>query len=344
MFRSLRTALTAFLLVAFGAASLASAQSRKIRDEDLSQTPMPSVQVAPAAAGTGAATTDGGAAAATLATPGANYVSYDAAPAAPIAYPTPPAPDASLPVMQAAIQAFMQFMNQPSTQKDMATKYPDYVNPATVSRQSTAPSVDPRPLADCAGLAPAAKEKMKAYLARCGSQLRIPNGNVSIIDFSTSRPVMYVLRQSDLSCVTAVHVGYGVGSHGNPPRPGNTPSSLTTPPGFHITKVHNGRAYQEFNSIGIAGMGSENSNTIGRGVILHPSNGHTHGCIGIPWAQFAQVKRLLGYGTVVYNHFPAQAGGDSEMRCPAYRTRSLRTDAAAFRGAIDAGDEESGIQ
>lgn len=331
------------ILVLFAMTATTSfGQSRKIREEDLSQTPMPTVAVNPA---TGTVASTG--VSSLIASPGVNYIPHDQIPVSTnqIAYPTPPSPDASLPVMQAAIQAFMQFMQQPSTQKDAATKYPDYVNPTAVNRQSTAPSVDPRPLKDCGGLSPAAKEKMKAYLSRCGANLRIPNGNVSIIDFSSSRPVMYVLRQSDLSCVTAMHVGYGVNSHGNPPKAGNSPSSLMTPPGFHITKVHNGAAYQEFNSIGIAGMGSDNSNTIGRGVILHPSNGHTHGCIGIPWAQFAEVKKMLGYGTVVYNYFPNQANGDSEMRCPSYKRTSYRsTQGFADRRAAPSADDEAGVQ
>ncbi|MBX3018168.1 MAG: hypothetical protein KF767_09790 [Bdellovibrionaceae bacterium] len=322
------------LIVTSWLAAPTFAQSRKIVSEDTRT--MPAEQQAATGTTTGYA----------AAVNGPSYLDYSVAgtTAAPLAYPTPPSPDASLPVMQAAIQAFMQYMQSPAGQKNMS-KYPDYVNPATVNRQSTAPSVDPRPLKDCGGLAPAAKEKMKAYLSRCGSSLRIPNGNVSIIDFSTSRPVLYVLRQSDLSCVTAVHVGYGVNSHGNPPRPNNTPSSLATPPGFHITKVHNGRAYQEFNSIGIQGMGSENSNTVGRGVILHPSNGHTHGCIGIPWAQFAEIKRHLGYGTVVYNYFPSQTNNDSENRCPTYRQSSYRTTSVISSSpAMDAADETLGLQ
>lgn len=318
-------------------AATASAQSRKIRFEDLSSAPVTSVPVAPAAT-TGAASTAG---ASLIATPGANYLPQTTA-AAPITYPVAPPPDASLPVLQAAIQSFMQFMAQPSTQANLGA-YPDYVNPAVVARQSTAPSVDPTPLKDCSALPAAAKEKMRGYLQRCGPNLRIPNGNVAIIDFSTSRPVLYVLRQSDLSCVQAVHIGYGVGSHGNPPRAGNTPESHMSPPGFHITKVHNGSAYQEFNSIGIMGMGRDNSNTAGRGVILHPSNGHTHGCIGIPWARFAEIKKQLGYGTVVYNYFPSQSNGDSEFRCPAYRTRSARSTPPRSADSGAMADDATGV-
>ena len=114
-------------------------------------------------------------------------------------------------------------------------------------------------------------------------------------------------------------VTFGAGSHtnGGTPTAGNGGGSAQTPAGFLVTKPHHGRLYQEWNSVGISGMGSENGNTAGRGVIIHPSNGHTLGCIGIPPSRFVTVKRSIAYGSVVLNYFPGQIG-NSQNRCPYY--------------------------
>lgn len=236
---------------------------------------------------------------------------------APTPLPMPPAPDpgASIAQIGQAIQMFMQFMGS-QNQKQAAQQYSDYVDPNAVLSEGTAP---PLPItgdvldSECTGLAPEARKKMQDYIRHCGSSLS--NENVVITDFSSITPIMYILRRSDMSMVGCSRVGYGSKSHGNPPIPGNGAQSHQTPGGFFVTKVHNGEAYQEWNSIGLRGLGSENAQTINRGVIMHPTNGHTWGCVGIPSKRFAVAKSQIGYGATVLHYFPGQAT-PSQSVCP----------------------------
>ncbi len=236
-----------------------------------------------------------------------------------IGFPAPPA-NASPDAMAQAIQSFMNYLTGVDEQGN-PQGFPDWTDPKIINNQQSAPGL---PLitgtaldASCDGLSEDAKLRMKNYLQGCGGVLQNQTGKVAITDFSTSTPTLYVLNSKDLSCAGSTRVTYGVGSHGNPPVAGNEGGSSQTPAGFLVTKPHHGRLYQEWNSIGIQGMGSENGKTIGRGVILHPSNGHTLGCVGIPPSRFVTVKRALAYGSVVLNYFPGQMGS-SQRRCPNY--------------------------
>lgn len=284
-----------FLAALIALPAMAAKSSRKIQQEDLSG-------AAPIAAYTPSATP----------TP--------AVAVAPTPFPFAPPAGASPEVLSQAIQAFMGYLTGVD-QSGNAQGFPDWVNPSVVSGMQRAPglpSISGAALdSNCGGLPVAALEQMRGYLNRCGRNLSIPTGKVAITDFSSNTPSMYILDAKSLECVGSTRVTYGVGSHASTPRAGNGFSSHQTPAGFHITKAHHGRLYQEWNSVGIAGMGSENSNTVGRGVIIHPSNGHTLGCIGIPPSRFATVKSAIAYGSVVFNYYPGQIG-NSQNRCPAY--------------------------
>lgn len=306
-----------------------SARSRKLVQEDLSTGPknslsaqsMPSVEVTPVTAGATVTSTP-------MASRG-NYIAAD--PGTPqnfgtLTYPAAPAPDATLPMLTQAISQFLNFSGQVDAQKN-PQKFPDWVNPTQVTREARAPgygnitsqALDPQ----CPNLPTAAVEKMRKYLAHCQNSLQIPNGLVSIVDFSTNAPVMYLLKKDDLSCAGSTRVTFGTGSHQTQPRAGNVSGSHMTPSGFHITKTHNGALYKDWNSIGLFGVGSENSNTVARGVIIHPVRGSvTLGCVGIPETRFAAVKQNLGVGSVVFNYFPNNTHNDSQNRCPVYKTRS----------------------
>jgi hypothetical protein len=237
-----------------------------------------------------------------------------------IGFPAPPS-DASNSALNQAIQSFMKYLTGVD-QNGNPQNFPDWVNPSVIAREQRAPglplitgeNLDP----SCEGLSPDAKNRMRDYLKGCGKVLQNQTGKVAITDFSTNTPTLYVLNANDLSCAGSTRVTYGVGSHNNPPVAGNNGGSSQSPAGFLVTKPHHGTLYQEWNSVGIEGMGSENSNTAGRGVIFHPSNGHTLGCIGIPTSRFVTVKRAIAYGSVVLNYFPGQIG-DSQNRCPYYR-------------------------
>lgn len=297
--------------------------------KDLATAPMPSVPVGPVSAlpaGTGTSARRGFGASSYLASDVTNQG---------LVYPPPPADNSSLPLLAAAIQAFAVFMKNVDLSNN-APKYKDWENPALTGQGSAPPLPDDAPSvttpggrapelpntstpldSNCGKLPKEALDRMKAYLKRCGRNVRPASGNVAITDFSTDEPVVYVLKRSDLSCAGSSRVSFGIGSHGKPPTPGNTPGGNATPAGFMTTKAHHGEAYQEWNSIGLRGLGSENNNTEGRGVIMHPSRGHTLGCIGIPFSRFATFKVKLGYGSVVYNYFPGFNGGNSERYCPA---------------------------
>lgn len=303
----------AVLLLVLISSSAFAKSSRKIVSEDLSATKRVDATVVAAPAGTLPATGS------VAYTPAAPALVAFATPA--IGFPAPPA-NASPEMLQQAIQSFMNYMTGVD-QNGNPQNFPDWVNPATVARQSSAPALptitgqalDP----SCDGLPEDAKNRMREYLKGCSSALQMQTDKVAINDFSTNSPVMYILNVKDLSCSGSTRVTFGVGSHNRygAPLAGNGGGSSQTPAGFLVTKPHQGRLYQEWNSVGIEGMGSENSATAGRGVIIHPSNGHTLGCIGVPPSRFVTVKRAIAYGSVVLNYFPGQVGS-SQSRCPAY--------------------------
>lgn len=295
-------------LILMAAPAIAAKSSRRIQQEDMSA---------------GVSKKDGTAAVTTASSYG-GHVAYTPAaiPAvapSPTPFPFAPPVGASPEVLSQAIQSFMQYLSGVD-QSGNSQGFPDWVNPAVINSTQRAPglpSITGAALdSDCSGLPASALTMMKDYLNQCRDKLNVVTGKVAITDFSTNTPSMYIIDSRTLECVGSTRVTYGVGSHASTPNAGNVHQSYKTPAGFHVTKPHNGRLYQEWNSVGIAGMGSENSNTVGRGVIIHPSNRHTLGCIGIPPSRFATVKSAIAYGSVVLNYYPGQIGS-SKNRCPA---------------------------
>lgn len=171
----------------------------------------------------------------------------------------------------------------------------------------------------CFGTSSGAVSAMREYLMRCGGRLSNRSGNIAINDFSVNPPMMFIMDQSMNRCIASIPITYGAGSQQTPPQPGNVSGENGTPAGFHITKPHNGERYQEHNSVGISGTGSENNATLMRGVVIHayPPGNATWGCIGVPPEQFDLVKNSLSYGAVVYNHFAQMPKGTSSNNCTA---------------------------
>lgn len=312
---SVNKSILAAVMILMAEGALAQSSPRRIPQEDMATTRKESAS-AVAPVGSHLAYT---AAAVPTPAPASNMLN-------PFAGFTPPPVNASPDVMNQAIQNFMQYMNGVD-QAGNPQGFPDWVNPEVIRRGQRAPPLPPISGtsldSSCSGLNPEALEKMRKYIQDCGANIQSRSGKVAINDFSTNTPSMYILDQDTLSCVGSTRITYGIGSQSSRPRAGNGHSSHMTPAGFHVTKPHNGTLYQEWNSVGLAGMGNENSNTIGRGVIIHPSNGSTLGCIGIPPSRFVTVKNAIAYGSVVYNYYPGQTGS-SQNRCPAYSSQRSR--------------------
>lgn len=185
--------------------------------------------------------------------------------------------------------------------------------------------------APCFGASSEAVSAMREYLMKCGGRLNNSSGNVVINDFSVSPPMMFIMDQSLTRCVASIPVTYGNGSQQTPPEAGNTPKSNMTPAGFHITKPHSGSRYNQSNSVGLSGTGSENNASMyPRGILIHgyPQGYTTEGCIGVPLEQFDFVKEKISYGAVVYNHFARMPNGTSSNNCTAPGTSGARSGGA----------------
>lgn len=171
--------------------------------------------------------------------------------------------------------------------------------------------------AGCVGVSAQATSRMNQFWGLCADKNRSETGNVAINDFSLTPPRMFIMDRSMNRCLLAVDISYGSGSKGNPPIPGNVYDDPRTPAGFHITRLHRGMLYGPTNSLGLAGTGSENSNSQGRAILIHAKEPgkDTIGCIGVPPGDFATVHKALSIGAVVYNHFPNHTDGDSVRKC-----------------------------
>lgn len=149
----------------------------------------------------------------------------------------------------------------------------------------------------------------KCTLAQTGDDKKI-----LINDFSTNNtPYMYIFDLSG-KCLGRTGVSYGNGVGRVSPTPCSDKNSHLTPPGFHLTGVHNGAKYNDSNSLAMIGL--EGQGSVDRGVVIHPSSrpgtASTWGCAGI--GAFNQVRQMLGsrgYGSLVYNYFGSKgtAGG-----------------------------------
>ncbi len=136
--------------------------------------------------------------------------------------------------------------------------------------------------------------------------------NMAINDYRSSTGCMYIIDSTG-RCVKAVDAAYGIGSnqHGGAPTPGCGGGSLATPSGFHITGRHNGGRYNESNSMLMQDLQGQGS--AGRGILIHAGScsggACTWGCTGVSSngqsseETFQDVRRMLGYGALVYNFF-----------------------------------------
>ncbi|PWU18076.1 MAG: hypothetical protein C5B49_07765, partial [Bdellovibrio sp.] len=249
--------------------------------------------------------------------------------------PPAPPPGATVDQKNQNIDQLMQFLESVNQQGNPG-HFTDWEDPKITHGPSLAPNLPPisgRALdQNCNGLAAGGLSLMKRYLERCEDQIHSDTGNVAITDFSTNEPVTYVLRQDGLSCVGSTRMTFGVGSsQSNPPTAGNahenSPKRHRTPAGFFVTVPHWGSSttiFHEWNSVGLRGLGDENDETEARGVVMHASNGHTKGCLGMPPSRFITMKDLVSYGSVMLNYFPGQIGS-SQNHCPSSQRKAYHT-------------------
>lgn len=185
---------------------------------------------------------------------------------------------------------------------DLTEKYP--VSSVTMGENGM-----PNYSASCANIPADVKRayaEAKAFSVACPTAKLAPGKKIAINDYSAGGEArMYIFNQSG-GCLGSVSISWGGGAGGRK-EACSTNNSKMTPPGFHITAPHNGSRYNESNSIGLAGLSGQDS--LGdRGILIHPvgyttNRGNTWGCTGVPDSDFADLKRSLGYGSLVYNYF-----------------------------------------
>jgi|GEM_PF-2121801 len=180
----------------------------------------------------------------------------------------------------------------------------------------------------------------KSFSQSC-SYARLSAGKmIAINDYSgDGKPTMYLFEQ-DGSCAKAVPISWGVGSD----RSGrleacSTDNSKKTPPGFHLTAVHNGKRYNSSNSLGLAGLSGQDS--LGaRGVVIHGKSpagaSNTWGCTGVPFKDLATIKEMLGVGSLVYNYFGHGKNPNCSDNSGAERPPTCDPEPAAVAAAAQA--------
>ena len=105
----------------------------------------------------------------------------------------------------------------------------------------------------------------------------------------------------------------GENSNQDPAKLGDVPTSNETPPGLLCTAPHSTDKFPEGTSLGLKGVSSDNSSTESRGVLIHPSDGPTQGCIGIKDGKFDEVKEALGEKAApVYVYSKSMDGADCD--------------------------------
>jgi len=148
-------------------------------------------------------------------------------------------------------------------------------------------------------------EIAKNFREKCSLAHRGENQKIAVNDYSSVRmPMMYIFDLQG-KCLGKTAVAYGNGVGPTRPMPCGDTGSHLTPPGFHLTSVHNGALYNSSNSLGLVGLEGQNSKA--RGVIIHksraPGAASTWGCSGVGNQAFYAVKKSLGEGSLVYNYF-----------------------------------------
>lgn len=155
-----------------------------------------------------------------------------------------------------------------------------------------------------------AYEEAKAFREKCSLANRGENQKIAVNDYSGMRmPYMYIFDLNG-KCLGKTAASYGNGAGPVRPQPCNDNGSHLTPPGMFLTSEHNGASYQSHNSLGLTGLEGQGSRA--RGVLIHPANApgtaSSWGCTGVGYEAFNAVKKSLGYGALVYNHFGNTVG------------------------------------
>ena len=133
---------------------------------------------------------------------------------------------------------------------------------------------------------------------------------MAINDYSSSPPMIYLYKVESgrYKCVGKTRVGWGSGRGVSRSRPLSCSDGAKqmTPPGFHVTRVHNGKRYNHSTSIGLNGLNGQGS--VGRGVVMHGATygmgGGSWGCPYFSMTAFKAIKSVLSpEGSMVYNYF-----------------------------------------
>lgn len=175
-----------------------------------------------------------------------------------------------------------------------------------------------------------ALEETRKFMMSCSTAQIGDDKHILINDYSgqSMPPKMYVFTKTG-NCIREMEITWGVGQSGSgtangKPAACSEKSTQQTPPGYHITAKHaGGERYNENNSIGLAALSGQKS--LGdRGILIHgaeqPGTASSWGCTGVPNDKFDDLKKLVGYGSLVNNYFgkPAnincgnKAGGDDK--------------------------------
>lgn len=154
----------------------------------------------------------------------------------------------------------------------------------------------------------------KAFSSACPAARLAPGKKIAINDYSPGGAAHMFIFDQNGACVGTIPISWGAGAGGQKEACSTTNSKMT-PPGFHITAPHSGSRFNSSNSLGLASLSGQDS--LGsRGILIHGVNyqtnrGNTWGCTGVPMQDFAEVQRILGYGSLVFNYF----GGGGKSKC-----------------------------
>ncbi len=181
-----------------------------------------------------------------------------------------------------------EYLNGPSGSRG------EYFGPGVMEKCGTPPAS-----------ATTALKEAQAFRAGCSYAQRGESQKIAINDYSTRPAYMYIYDLNG-TCLGKTMVAFGNGQGGEQVACSDHGSHLS-PPGFHLTAVHNngGGIYDSYNSLKMVGLQGQNST--GRGILLHacraPGTSSTWGCAGVGYDAFKAVQKTLGYGALVYNYW-----------------------------------------
>jgi hypothetical protein len=268
------------------------------------------------------------------------------APATPQAAPPPFQPTPPPPGMPMGAQAnannlpqFLQQLNSSPGLLGGFGSFPGFGTGIDASGYPFVPQVPGSGKLEACGLISQASQVAKArdeaikFRNECAIAQRGDNQKIAVNDFSSGNtPYMYIFNVKG-ECLYKTAVSYGNGAGPVRPLPCSRDGSKLTPPGMHITAPHrNGTTYNEGNSTLMVGL--EGQQSAGRGILVHyaqsPGTASSWGCSGV--GPYDQVRKVLGYGSLVYNYFgdtPLAPGCGNGAGMGPPKPASCRMDAAA---------------